>query len=131
MERWAREAAKEGGPPPSEPWEGQTDLVDAREPAGEGADGQRTDSSEHVIAEWFSNQGIDRSGAASTSPMTEQIQQAREGAEEAIEQQAVPRRHSELIRRIFGRYTQRAQGQEPLPPPVDAPDARPAGDSGK
>lgn len=136
IERWARDQAKENPARPDagavapRPWDGQTELVDARERPGHAPGERAPDPSEKVIAEWFSNQGVDRTGAAASPAMAEQFQQASEGAEKAIEQQSVPRRHSELIRRIFRRYTDRAEGKPPAPA-VDAPDAEPAKKPGK
>lgn len=108
-------------PASRQPWEGGTDLVDARR-------NDRDAANEKTIAEWYNpsapaGTGVDRSPA----PPSQAFQHAAEGAERAIEQQAVPNQYADFVRRVFGRYVQRSTGQAPPPPPAieNAPDAKP------
>jgi hypothetical protein len=84
-------------PPPAATGE-QAVPVDARRPP-------REQGSERVIAEWYSNQSVGRGGPAGTQA-TEAIRQAAESADRAVEQQLVPARHSELVRRVFRRFAE-------------------------
>ncbi|MGP1272292.1 MAG: hypothetical protein ACTS22_03065 [Phycisphaerales bacterium] len=96
------EAAPET-PPPS--WDGPTELIDARH-RGE------ADVPERVIAEWYTDPGgAPAQGEAGENP-AERLNEAAAGAERAIEQQAVPRRHRDLVRQVFRRYASRAAGDD-------------------
>lgn len=107
MRRWAESMPNEGGrPEPSAPVEGApaefgSEPVDARRSA-------RDRSNESVVAQWFTDQPVDRDGAPGRAVMDEQIRDAAAGAERAIEQQVVPNRYSDLVRRVFRRYGERA-----------------------
>lgn len=63
---------------------------------------------ERTIAEWYSDRPDPASGPATFS---ESVRQAAQGAERAIEQQQVPARHQDLVRRVFKRYA-----DQPAPP---------------
>jgi hypothetical protein len=96
--------------PPAQPraWTGATTPVDVRR--GPGRDSQPR---EDVIAEWYSR---DRGTGASAQPRMDQVlRQAARSAEEAIEQQVVPTRYTDLVRRVFKRYEERAE--PPAHPP--------------
>lgn len=69
---------------------------------------------DRVLAEW---DAPPRPGEAlPASPgMNEGVRRAAEGVERAIEQQQVPPRYSDLVRRVFKKYVDRTQ--EPTPPP--------------
>lgn len=98
-------------PAPVAPIDGvPTTPVDARAPGGEGG---------LTIADWLGEGG---QGPAAPR-IAEGLRQAAEGAERAIEQQAVPARHSDLVRRVFERYARRASGGAGQGPVQDAPDA--------
>ncbi len=97
--------------PPSAAEEPGTTPVDARRrPSGPGA-------SERVLAEYYSDRPVDREAAAGPAP-TGLFQQAARAAEQAVEQQAVPARHSDLVRRVFRRYASQpaAPASEPSKP---------------
>lgn len=86
------------GAPPSatNPW--QQEIVDARpEEPGE-ADAMQT------VAEWF-GEGRDTPGRP-VEGIARDVRRAARGAQDAIEQERVPRRRSELIRRVFRRYAE-------------------------
>jgi len=90
-----------------------------------------------VIAEW--DRASDRSkdgaiavqGAPAAGALSEGIRQAAAGAEHAIEQQEIPSQYSDLVRRVFNRYVQRAARpalpqQNEAPPPATVPQNSPA-----
>jgi len=91
----------------------QTRPVDARTKPDRPAQGERT------IAEWFSNRPIDRNAPAGSSPAAEDLQRAAKSAEQAIEQQTIPARYTDLIKRVFKRNSEQAapQGGGSPPPP--------------
>lgn len=93
--------------------EGETAPVDAR---------RRDGSAERVVARWF-NPGATGGSGTSKEAMSEDLRQATAGAEKAIEQQVVPGRHSDLIRRVFRRYAERTEGTPAAPKSQDAKDA--------
>lgn len=110
------------------PSEASTVPVDARSTPAIGAD-------EHVISDYLNpNQQPRRTGSAAGPTLQEGLREAASGAERAIEQQGVPSQYSDLVRRVFKRYIDRAQppaaapatAMPPPPPTVDAQDARPA-----
>lgn len=79
------------------PW--QRELMDL--PQGRGEDG--TDAM-RTVAEWF-GEGRQSPGQGAPS-VGEDVRQAVRGAQEAIERERVPRRRSDLIRRVFERYAE-------------------------
>lgn len=83
------------------PAEFASEPVDARRPA---TDKPR----ERVVAQWFNDKPAERGGEPGRAAMDEQIKQAAAGAERAIEQQVVPNRYEDLVRRVFRRYGERA-----------------------
>lgn len=89
----------------------RSEPVDARRPTGDAT--QR----EQVVAQWLSDAPPDRGAAPGRSAMDEAVRSAAAGAERAIEQQVVPPRHAELVRRVFRRYAERAA----TPTPADRP----------
>ncbi|RNC82020.1 MAG: hypothetical protein ED559_09625 [Phycisphaera sp.] len=107
-------------PPPRSPWEGDTEFVDAR------PDEQDRDTeNERTIAEWFapgeSDGGVQEPGQVQPGQFAEN---AGERARRAIEQQSVPRRHAEMIKRVFDRLNAQAKQPTDAPAPVrDAEDA--------
>ncbi|GAB5495798.1 MAG: hypothetical protein Phyf2KO_08780 [Phycisphaerales bacterium] len=107
-------------PPPRSPWEGDTEFVDARPDEHE-----RDTENERTIAEWFAPGEID-GGAQEPGQVQpgEFAQSAGERAQRAIEQQSVPRRHAEMIKRVFDRLSTQARQSVDAPAPVrDAEDA--------
>lgn len=100
-----------------------TTPVDARPMPTPGAEGE-------TIAQWLGEGGR---GNAEPRRLAEGLRRAADGAERSVEQQRVPARHSDLVRRVFQRYMERAAelrkstGGTPVPPvprtTPDAPDA--------
>lgn len=92
LERWAEQLERDAPPE----WADPTETIDA---TGDATPGER------VAGEWY--------GRGSDSPSPEQVAQrimrARQGVERSIEQQTVPRRHADFLRRVFERYAERAQ----------------------
>jgi hypothetical protein len=88
-----------------------TEPVDARPkpPTDRPAPGER------VIAEWFSNRAGNSTGTAAA---TEDLRRAADSAERAIEQQVVPPRYNDLIKRVFKRYSEQASGAPAASPPA-------------
>lgn len=112
-ERWGGDPTGSGDQrvdrPPTREWTGPTEAVDAR-PRGEAAKGAR----ESVISEWLAPATPGPDTAARREATAERFREAARGAERAVEQQAVPMQHRDLVRRVFNRYTERAtKGQEP------------------
>lgn len=93
MPRGPRQAARETTGPIGE------DVIDAR---GEPIDG--SDPSPQTIAQSFGDGTARTSGGKQGS---DAIRAAAAGAERAVEQQAVPREYSDLVRRVFRRYLER------------------------
>jgi len=79
------------------------ETVEAGRPA-EGA-------SEQVIAEWLGEPG-DETAPGGRQVVTQRLREAAAGAERAVEQQAVPSRHADLVRRVFRRYQERMERAE-------------------
>lgn len=80
-------------------WQGRTEAFDARR------ESPAASPDDPVIGRWFGDgapgQGVSRQGFG------EAVREAASGAERAIENQAVPPRHADLIRRVFQRYVDR------------------------
>lgn len=134
MQKLAQEFAKSGGahPPSSEgghagsepgagpgehaagvprqPWRGESLPVDARRPAAAGQKPQ-----ERTLAEW-SGPGQKEPGAPESGGVSQAMREAAQGAERAVEQQQVPARYSDLVRRVFKRYAQGAARGQPENP---------------
>lgn len=111
-------------PPPRQPraWDGQTTVVDARRPRDVG-------EAERALGHLQSAERTGDAGQAaggSTTPFAE----ARRRAERAIEQQGVPARHSELVRRVFRRLSGEGTRGPPPAPDAPAPQGRDAGGPG-
>lgn len=107
-------------PPPRSPWEGDTEFVDARP-----EEQDRNTENDRTIAEWFapgeSDGGAQEPGQVQPGQFAET---AGERARRAIEQQSVPRRHAEMIKRVFDRLNAQAKKSADAPAPVqDAEDA--------
>ncbi|MEZ6244239.1 MAG: hypothetical protein R3B57_14485 [Phycisphaerales bacterium] len=94
-----------------------TEPVDARPPTGERPDDVR----EQVVADWYSEDKLQRDPNA-RQQASERLQDAARSAERAVEQQRVPRRYRDLIRRLNERYQRRAGDlpNEPAPLGQDA-----------
>jgi hypothetical protein len=91
-------------------WQGGTVPVDARRPAA-----PEKQPKERTLAEW-SGPGDKQPGAPTTPGVSDAMREAAQGAERAVEQQQVPARYSDLVRRVFKRYSEgSAQNQPPSP----------------
>jgi hypothetical protein len=104
----------------------QTVPVDARASTREGR--QRT------ISEIMNNDPSPRSATGQSATLDEAMRNAVEGAQSGIENRSVPNDRTELVRRVFQRYQQRAQEKSGVKQDVErgpAPDAAPAGGGGK
>ncbi len=106
--------------PPSNPWDGDTQFVDARREPGE-----RQPEDERTIAEWFTPGDMEgESPTRGRITPGETVRSAGERAQRAIEQQNVPRRHAEMIKRVFDRLSREAESAGASASPVrDAEDA--------
>lgn len=97
MERWARELQRERPtPPPSRP--SPSEDFDSRP-----VDMRPEESApDRVIAQWF-NPDADPSqpGEISRRAVDDRLQDAAKGAEQAVEEQSVHRRYSDIIKRYF------------------------------
>ncbi len=83
---------------------GPTTPVDARNtPEDERAQ-------EQVIGDWYSDEALSRDPAARREA-GQRIQEAKAGAERAIEQQRVPRRRREFLRRVYERYAESSDAE--------------------
>jgi hypothetical protein len=63
---------------------------------------------ERTLAEWYSNEKPER-GAVGDGGVAGAMREAAQGAERAVEQQEVPARYSDLVRRVFKRYAEGAE----------------------
>jgi hypothetical protein len=107
-------------PPINSPWEGRTEFVDARP-----EDPSFSNENERTVAQWFNPGNAETGGdpVGDTNPQRA-VRQAEERAQRAIERQTVPRRHADVIKRVFDRLAKQAQSAQPAPPVVqDAEDA--------
>lgn len=80
----------------------RTETVDARDPNA---------AAERTIAQWF-DPDKSSGGTQSGPPVADHIRDAVRSADRSIEQQRVPSRHEDLVRRVFDRYLRRAQGAQ-------------------
>lgn len=107
--RWGGDPSAPGSDRPDQApapeWTGPIQTVDAR-PRGEPARGVR----EAVISEWLTPATPDPDAVARRQAVAERFREAARGVERAVEQQAVPLQHRDLVRRVFNRYTERAAG---------------------
>jgi hypothetical protein len=68
---------------------------------------------ERVLAEYYSDRPYDRKpGESAAAPMSEEFKKAADAAERGSEQQAIPARYSDLVKRVFKRYA-----EQTAPPP--------------
>ncbi len=119
---------KDGTSPPPE-WSGASKIVDFRTKPGNAAEPGK----ERVISDWQKDMPDgQRDASAAGSAMEEDIRQAKESAERAIEQQSVPAQHRDLVRRVFEKFNQRVdKAKKSAPSATPAPDAKPAGGGGR
>lgn len=116
----------------SSEWSGASKIVDFRTKPGDAA----APGKERVISDWQKDMPDgQRDASAAGSAMEEDIRQAKESAERAIEQQSVPAQHRDLVRRVFEKFNQRVDTAKKSAPSANpatpAPDAKPAGGGGK
>jgi hypothetical protein len=63
---------------------------------------------ERVIAEWYSDRPIERAGSGAAPAPAVALREAAASAERAVEKQEVPARYSDMVRRVFKRYSDQA-----------------------
>ena len=100
---------------PAAPRDAATRPVDARK-----SPDAQSKPSERVIAEWYSDRPIDRKPgeAEPAGPISEDFKKAAEAAERGSEQQQIPARYSDLVKRVFKRYAeQTARPPQPMQEP--------------
>ena len=103
---WGRQGPRlEGMPEATEPWGEPGAVMDARSGAA---------APDRTIGE-LEPSGPAPLGAAPES-LVQGVRDAAAGAERAIEQQAVPQRHADLVKRVFGNYARRL-GEPASPKP--------------
>lgn len=124
MMRWAREQLREQGgagagsdpgrhvlrPPQSAP--GETTDVDVR----------RSGEQQRVAAEWHRPGGEKPDPSVSRRPLAEELAEAREAAEKAVEDQVIPPRYRN-VQEFYRRAIQRAKEEEKASPRAPAPAA--------
>jgi hypothetical protein len=117
LQRLAREMQNplpgEGGGPGSKPARPRmaSRPADPRAAATEPVDARRAPQekpSERVIAEWYSDKPIQRDGTAPAPTPAEAMREAAASADRAVEKQEVPARYSDMVRRVFKRYSDQA-----------------------
>jgi len=89
------------------------------------ARGQTPEGGGPTIAQWL---GDGQPGGEPRERLAQGVRRAAQGIEQSLEQQAIPTRHGEYVRRVFERYVRRTQtpgpGDAPTAPILpDAPDA--------
>ncbi len=90
---------------PRTPFNTQTTPIDARRPATVSGNEKPP---ERTISEWYSDKPIDRNQPPGGLAPADAMRQAADGAERAIENQQVPGRYQDLVRRVFRRYSEQA-----------------------
>jgi hypothetical protein len=83
------------------PHRGGVEPVDARRPPPS----PREQPRERVLAEWF-GEGEEQPGDVSRGIPVDALRQAAQSAERGLEQQPIPPRYSDLVRRVFRRYSE-------------------------
>lgn len=92
---------------PATPWRGPTQTFDARpDESSKPIDSDKP--AERTIAEWLSEPKPGGKGPGGVVP-ADSLKRASESAQEAIENQAIPPQHADLVRRVFKRYAETAQ----------------------
>jgi hypothetical protein len=129
LDRWAqaqrdrqdRARRADGSPTDSQlPSEAATDpFTNPTNPPADRVDMSRPgkEATDRVIARWLGEGEGDPDPAAKRA-FSSAVRRSRDSAEQAFEQQRIPRRHQDLIRRVFDRFAARAQEQaSPQSPP--------------
>ncbi len=120
-----RESDRERGP--VKELGSKTQIVDARPKSSDaGGDGRGLEP-ETVISSWSGPpDGVGRKSGAGTSAVGERFRSAAAGAERSVEQQVVPSRYGDLVRRVFRRYVDRTRpglAEPAQAAPTTVPDA--------
>lgn len=110
MSELAKQLARSDSPPAKDAypeWRGPTQVFDTRaaEQPSQFPDSPR----DRTIAEWLSEPKPGGKGATGVLP-AEPLRKATEGAQQAIEQQSIPPKHVDLIKRVFKRYSDSTSG---------------------
>jgi hypothetical protein len=116
LREWEHPPSGETGGPGSEP--ARPRVASRRNDPGatrtEPVDARRAPQdkpSERVIAEWYSDKPIQRDGSAPAPSPAEAMREAAASADRAVEKQEVPARYSDMVRRVFKRYSDQAPKQ--------------------
>lgn len=88
-------------------WRGPTQVFDTR--ATEQPSQSPDSPPDRTIAEWLSEPKPGGKGASGGLP-AEPLRKATEGAQQAIEQQAIPPKYTDLVKRVFKRYSDSTSG---------------------
>jgi hypothetical protein len=84
------------------PYQGDPPM-DLASAAKEDVDLRGESPGEQVLAQWLGEAGDVSSDATRTTTATQRVEQARNAAQRAVDDAAVPSRYHSLIKRIFGR----------------------------
>jgi len=98
------------GDRPRSPFGSSSETMDARDP-----DRTKNRDRERTVSEWFNPDGEAPEGIGQGGRSPEQLRDAVESAERAVEQQRVPPRYRKLVRDVFKRMRDRAQTQGAAP----------------
>jgi hypothetical protein len=104
-------------PPPdgeSGTFDAAEDIVDARDPA----DANGASSVEGTRGNWQDDGTRRGSGVGDSAPTPRDIADSARQAQRAIEDNRVPRRYQDLVRRVFERYKRRSDDGSVEPPPA-------------
>lgn len=124
-------------PPPRQPSAEQpmgarTEAVDARR-GGRDDPTLSREEAERVAAEWFNPDGEPKRGDASSGGAAsgERVREAAAAAERAIEEQSIPRRRADVVRKFFKKLPEPAKATPAPPgPSAPAPSGAPAAPNG-
>ena len=89
-------------------WRGPTQTFDVRD---KGPASQADSTGERTIAQWLTQPQPGGTAKPAALP-PETLRRASQSAQEAIEQQSIPPRHADLVKRVFRRYTQEHDGAQ-------------------
>ncbi len=109
LDQLARELAERRGPAATPPAPQdlaarQTESVDARPSE------LPPEARERVIAEWYGDEDAPRDAKSRSQIISENLRGAAEGAQQAVEQQRIPPRYRDLIRRVYRQIEERSGG---------------------
>jgi len=92
----------------------RTEVMDIRKQ-------RENDPAARVISQWDAAPRSDGASGGVGPSLAGGLTEAARGAQNAIEQQQVPAQYSDLVRRVFKKYVDRAAAQQGGAKPTDAP----------